>query len=157
MTTTSARRVTDNTADSHNQRIDRDTAMRVAYFEAHPEQIKRRLAELDREWDVERVVETNSSLLTLAGLLLGVTRGRKWLLLSLAIQGFFLQHALQGWCPPIPLLRRLGVRTQHEIEQERYALKALRGDFRPVSLLSSRGKAKGNGGRADQAMDAVRD
>ena len=29
----------------------------------------------------------------------------------------------------MPLLRRLGVRTQSEIEYERYALKLLRGDF----------------------------
>jgi hypothetical protein len=43
--------------------------------------------------------------------------------------GFLLQHAVQGWCPPLPLLRRLGVRTADEINEERYALKALRGDF----------------------------
>jgi hypothetical protein len=42
---------------------------------------------------------------------------------------FFAQHALQGWCPPVPVMRRLGVRTAREIERERYALKALRGDF----------------------------
>jgi hypothetical protein len=45
------------------------------------------------------------------------------------VQGFFMQHALQGWCPPLPVFRRLGFRTQYEIEQERYALKAIRGDF----------------------------
>jgi hypothetical protein len=36
-----------------------------------------------------------------------------------------LQHALQGWCPPVPVLRRLGYRTQPEIEEERCALRAL--------------------------------
>jgi hypothetical protein len=40
-----------------------------------------------------------------------------------------LLHAVQGWCPPVPLFRRLGFRTSAEIHQERYALKALRGDF----------------------------
>jgi hypothetical protein len=30
----------------------------------------------------------------------------------------------------VPLFRRLGVRTASEIDEERYALKALRGDFR---------------------------
>ena len=39
------------------------------------------------------------------------------------------RHAVKGWCPPVPLFRRLGVRTCGEIERERYALKALRGDF----------------------------
>ena len=43
-----------------------------------------------------------------------------------------LQHAVQGWCPPLAVWRRLGVRTQSEIDEERYALKALRGDFRDV-------------------------
>jgi len=43
--------------------------------------------------------------------------------------GFFFQHATQGWCPPIPVFRRMGVRTRREINRERYALKALRGDF----------------------------
>jgi hypothetical protein len=38
-------------------------------------------------------------------------------------------HAVQGWCPPIPLLRRLGIRTQQEIDAEKYALRLLRGDF----------------------------
>lgn len=49
------------------------------------------------------------------------------------VAGFLLQHALQGWCPPLPVFRRLGFRTQAEIERERYALKALRGDFDKVT------------------------
>jgi hypothetical protein len=35
--------------------------------------------------------------------------------------------------PPLPVFRRLGVRRSSEIEQERYALKALRGDFRQAA------------------------
>jgi hypothetical protein len=45
---------------------------------------------------------------------------------------FLLQHALQGWCPPVPFFRKRGVRTMREIDTERYALKALRGDFGPI-------------------------
>jgi hypothetical protein len=40
---------------------------------------------------------------------------------------------VQGWCPPIPVLRRLGFRTAFEIDQERQALKLLRGDYKSVS------------------------
>ena len=40
-----------------------------------------------------------------------------------------IQHALQGWCPPLAVLRRLGFRTAKEINEERFALAALRGDF----------------------------
>jgi hypothetical protein len=36
---------------------------------------------------------------------------------------------VSGWYPLMPLFRRLGIRTAREIERERYALKALRGDF----------------------------
>ena len=45
------------------------------------------------------------------------------------IGGFLLQHAVQGWCPPLPFFRANGVRTQSEIDEEKFALKALRGDF----------------------------
>jgi hypothetical protein len=125
----SARRVVDQTEESVNQRIQRQTEQRLAYFANHPEEIERRLEELDAEWDIERALETGSSTLTLTGLLLGIGVSRKWLLLSLGVQAFFMQHALQGWCPPLPVLRRLGVRTHYEIERERYALKSIRGDF----------------------------
>ena len=57
---------------------------------------------------------------------------RKFFVLPALVAGFLLQHALQGWCPPVPLLRRLGFRTTAEIDYERYALKALRGDFREM-------------------------
>lgn len=130
MPSTSATRVPHQTDQAVNDRIRRQTEMNVTWFATHPDQIDRRLRELDEEWDVERVLETGSSALTLTGLVLGTVRSRKWLLLSLAVQGFFMQHALQGWCPPLPVFRRLGFRTQYEIERERYALKALRGDFR---------------------------
>jgi hypothetical protein len=130
MFTTTARRVADNTTPVANDRIRRRTQANVTYYAHHRDEIDRRLVELDQEWDVERMLETGSSALTLSGLLLGITRSRKWLLLSLAVQGFFMQHALQGWCPPLPALRRLGFRTADEINEERCALRALSGDVR---------------------------
>ena len=56
-----------------------------------------------------------------------------WFLLPAAVSGFLLQHAVQGWCPPIPVLRRLGFRTSFEIEQERQAMKLIRGDYKSVA------------------------
>lgn len=58
---------------------------------------------------------------------------RKWFALPAVVSGFFLQHALQGWCPPVPFFRKAGVRTTSEIDEERTALRLLRGDFRPTS------------------------
>ena len=123
-----------NTCTRDNERILREGKANVArYSGAGEEEISRRLAELDREWDVERMLETMSSSASLFGLVMGIFGRRRWLLLPMAVQGFFLQHSLQGWCPPLALLRRLGVRTSAEIDQERYALKAMRGDFHDVS------------------------
>lgn len=135
MISKNAERVARNTSDEANERIRRQTQANVARFAtAGDEAIDQRLAELDREWDVERWVETLAPSLTLFGLFMGVASGRRgWLVLPVAVQGFFLQHALQGWCPPVPVLRGLGVRTMSEINEERMALKALRGDFRDLT------------------------
>ena len=110
----------------------------VAHHSSHPEEIDARLRELDLEWDVERVLQTNSSAVSLFGLAVGLLWRRRWLLLPLVVQGFFLQHALQGWCPPLPLLRSLGFRTTQEIEQERHALLAVRDDSRPRRSAATR-------------------
>jgi hypothetical protein len=135
-------RVPQNTAESVNERIRMEAETRVAQCAAAgPAAIDRRLAELDEEWDIERYLETMAPSLTLLGMTLGLTVSRKFFLVPFAVQGFFLQHALQGWCPPVPVLRRLGVRTQAEIDEEMYALKALRGDFRHVTGSGSTGQA----------------
>jgi hypothetical protein len=81
------------------------------------------------------VLEANASALALAGVLLGATVSRRWLLLAGVVPAFLLQHALQGWCPPLEAIRRLGVRTRGEIDVERAALRALRGDFAGLSTL----------------------
>jgi hypothetical protein len=126
-------RVPQNTADEVNDRIRTQTQKTIAACAAAgPDAIDRRLEELDQEWDVERCVETMAPTFTLLGMTLGLTVDKKWFVLPFVVQTFFLQHALQGWCPPVPVLRRLGVRTQTEIDEERAALKALRGDFEPV-------------------------
>jgi hypothetical protein len=127
-------RVEKNTPRSLNAGIRNQTARNVAYCAAQgPSAIDQRLMELDHEWDIERYVETMAPTFTLLGMVLGATKNRKWFVLPIAVQAFFLQHAIQGWCPPIPFLRYLGVRTSKEIDHERNALKALRGDFQDVN------------------------
>jgi hypothetical protein len=154
MFATTSERVRQNTADEINLRIRQQTERNVMdCIKARPDRVERRLEELDREWDIERMLETMAPTLSLVGLALGVTKDRRWLLVPALVQTFFLQHALQGWCPPIPLLRRLGFRTMNEIDEERYALKALRGDF---NSLSRRKKGTTNDGRILHALAAVR-
>ncbi len=118
-----AERVSSNTSPDMNAKIWQQTERRMREAASGGRQaVQRRLRELDEEWDIERYVETMAPTFTLLGLTLGLTRNRAWLLLPFVVQGFFLQHALQGWCPPIPVLRRMGVRTVQEIERERCAL-----------------------------------
>jgi hypothetical protein len=122
--------VRDNTSPSVARRIRLHTEASIAACaRGGPSAVDERLAELDHEWDVERYLETGAASLSLLGAALGATVDRKWFLLPAAVAAVLLQHTLQGWCLPLPLLRRLGVRTADEINQERFALKALRGDF----------------------------
>jgi hypothetical protein len=118
-------RVPRQTRPEINDRIRQQTDVNIAYFTQHPEQIRQRLRELDEEWDVERMLETAAPSVTLFGIAMTFLRGRKWILLPILVQSVFLQHALQGWCPPLPILRKMGFRTVEEIDRERYALKAV--------------------------------
>jgi hypothetical protein len=131
---TTVNRVSRITAQEVNDRIERAMQTRLHYYAAHPEEIAARLEELDREWDIERRIEAGAPTVALAGTALGLTVSRKFLAIPLIVAGFLLMHAVHGFAPPVPVMRRLGVRTQSEIERERYALKALRGDFRNFSL-----------------------
>ncbi len=83
------------------------------------EDMTERIRELNLEWDTERVLEANAALLILLSSALGLRTNKGWFLLSGIIGAFMLQHALQGWCPPVPLLRRWGVRTEDEINAEK--------------------------------------
>jgi hypothetical protein len=102
---------------------------RVRHLSVQPSGIARRLRDLDREWDIERAIEANAATLALVGLGLGVMHDRRWMALPALVGSFLLQHAIQGWCPPVPVLRSMGFRTADEINEERTALKAMRGDF----------------------------
>lgn len=145
-------RVPEHTASCVNEAIRQRMRENVARIAAQGhEAIDRRLEELDQEWDIERTLETNAAAAALVGLGLGTFVDRRFYAIPAAVAGLLLQHALQGWCPPVPVFRRLGVRTASEIDEERYALKALRGDFREV--------ASGDGHHAtlvDKTLLAVR-
>lgn len=133
-------RVREHTPGEINARIDREIEARVRFYaDRSHDEITYRICELEREWDIERWIETNASVLALGGLVLGVTRSRKWLMLPGIVLPFLFQHAVQGWCPPVSILRRFGVRTRKEIDKEIAALQALRGDFGEVSGVGAVG------------------
>ena len=122
-------RVERHTSNKTNRRILDQSLKNIITHGADRKWIDQRLKELDREWDIERALEANASTLVVAGVLLNrFAKGRIYWL-PLLVGGFLLQHAIQGWCPPVPIFRRLGFRTQSEIASEYFALRALRGDF----------------------------
>jgi hypothetical protein len=127
-------RVRANTPREINQAIDVEIAATVRFYANKTDyEITRRIKELDMEWDIERYLEADAAIFTFIGAALGLKKSRNWFVLPLIVSVFLLQHSIQGWCPPISVFRRLGVRTGQEIEVEKYALKALRGDFDDVS------------------------
>ena len=119
-----------NTNPIINNEIRRRTKKNIdAYKEKSDSEKTARLRELDREWDIERTLEANAAGLVLLSTFLGFFVHKRWFTLSGIVGLFLMQHALQGWCPPLPILRRFGVRTSTEIQDEKLALRKLRGDF----------------------------
>lgn len=142
-------RVRRHTAATVNQKIDETVRECVRQFALAPHDVlSRRIDELDREFDIDRFVQTHASLAALTGILLGTTVNRRWLAFSTGVLGFLLLHGTQGWYPPLPALRRLGVRTRSEIERERFVLKFLRGDFDAIDWRHL-------GDETDALLDAV--
>jgi hypothetical protein len=135
MIATSKSRVENNSDPQVNQKIHEQIRASISLYEsADPRELTYRLAELDQEWDIERVLEFNFSSVVLAGVALGTVSNRKWFLLPVVAACFIVQHVTQGWCPPLAILRRLGFRTAAEINLERMALKIVRGDFAQLGV-----------------------
>ena len=127
-------RVRQNTSEKKNRKIDRRIIMNIEKYRNYSDQeIAGRLEELRKEWDIEKTLEVNASAFALTGVVLGALVNKKWLILPGVVTAFLLQHGLQGWCPPLPLFRSMGIRSRREIDEEMYALKIIRGDFRRVS------------------------
>jgi len=125
-------RVPAHSAPEINRQIREEIEANREYYGRNPSRMRRRLLELDGEWDIERAIEANAGAIGFTGLLLSFA-DRRWIILPMLVTGFLFQHAVQGWCPPVPILRRLGFRTSYEIEEERRALLALNGQGRRTS------------------------
>jgi hypothetical protein len=78
-------RVPRHTAEFLNRRIERDIEQRIRFFADNPALIEQRLGELDREWDIERLLETNASALAPTGTILGITGDRRRLALPFLV------------------------------------------------------------------------
>jgi hypothetical protein len=147
-------RVRQNTNDNINAKIERQIEANIRFYSTQPHEVlNQRIKELDQEWDIERFIITQASSLALTGLTLGLLRSRKWFALTGLVLPFLLMHGVQGWCPPVPVLRRLGFRTRGEIDCEKFAIKALRGDFESISPPGAEEADKMP--RAEEVLEAV--
>ena len=97
--------------------------------DAGEEELSRRIQALNAEWDTERFVEAKAALCVMGCSLFGMSKNKWWSFVSLISATFLLQHALLGWCPSAPLMRKIGIRTPEEISREKFVLKMLRKDF----------------------------
>lgn len=116
-------RIRQHTPDRINEKIDAATRANILYYTEQGEpQMRKRIKELDREWDIDRAVFLWASGVLSIGLLLAKKVNSKWLLLPAVVSTFLAYHAIKGWCPPVSLFRRLNFRSRKEIDAEKYAL-----------------------------------
>lgn len=125
-------RVRGRTSVNNLQRIDDRTRGALISAAIEPRSARAlRLWELDHEWDVDRALMATFSVVGSASAALSVWRSLRarrpsaWLGLFGAQAFFLCYYAVRGWCPPLPVLRRLGFRTQKEIDAERVAVEAM--------------------------------
>ena len=112
------------------RRIDEATlSTLVDQAERSAPDIAQRLQALDREWDIDRTIELEAAVTGLVGLALGTFARRGLLAVPMIVAASVFAFATSRRYPLLPAFRRLGIRSAREIARERYALKALRGDF----------------------------
>lgn len=103
--------------------------------DAGPQAIDERLCEIEREWSAGRMTKAVLGLLILLGITMTALLG-PWCLILPVVCGLFLMQYVFGrgsWLAT--LCHQIGFRTGAEIDHEKFALKALRGDFRDLPTV----------------------
>jgi hypothetical protein len=115
---------------------DRPTARSIRFYATHSSDLlNQRLKQLESETPIESIIHQNGGLLTIAGLILFLIRRRRWWIVPLTMATLQLQFSCTNRGPLVSFLRRRGLRSRREIEGEKLALRALRGDFSAVNEL----------------------
>ena len=134
-------RIRAHSAERANRRIDRATRGALDEAASSPEAALRRLRELDREWDVDRAVMLNFGVIGALTAMAGMRNLRRrrrlggWGVFFWVQMGFLVHHAVRGWCPPLPVFRRLGFRSSKEICAERCALEQRLFESDPIEAV----------------------
>ena len=101
---------------------------------ATPSPATARLRELDREWGQEQALQFGAAAVGFVGAELSLTVSSAFALLPAFAFATLAQYLIQGWCPPLVLLARFGLRSSSEIDRERYALTASVGEAQEPRL-----------------------
>jgi hypothetical protein len=138
-----------------------DRLHRVA-FDGQPA-ITKRLAELDDEWSAGRVAKLGIASGILIGLAAAVVVNWWWLAVPVALGLLQLQYLGSREGLLTRALKKMGLRSSVEIEHERFALKALRGDFHNLPVIYDRAdedalsRLEGEGGIVDDEPSSLRE
>lgn len=117
--------------------------------------LSERIKSLDAEWDAEKFIGVALSGAGIFGLTMGVFGSRLWRLLAWTSLPLLFLYGQGKWKPSDNLIRALGLRPRREIHREKYALKAMRGDFRDVEAASGE-EVEHLARNSSRALDAVK-
>jgi len=116
-------------------RITRLEESLATVLEGGHEAIDARLRQIDNEWSVGRMVKATTGVMILGGLALAIFVN-PWFAIVPAVGGLMLAQSLyscKNWLSQA--FAGMGFRTSCEIDHERMALKAIRGDFRHLPTI----------------------
>ncbi len=104
--------------------------------EAGVDGINARLAKIEREWSSGRIAKATTGIAIVIGFALAALHDPLWLLLPAIAGAFMLQHIFIRSSILTEGFQALGWRSGHAIENERFGLRTLRGDFRHLPTVA---------------------
>lgn len=117
-------RVRNHSPISYNKKIDSESDYMIKItIENGTFAIRKRLIQLDKEWDIDRALIAVHSSAVGAQLAFSLRKkNHQFSWLPFIQSAFLLMYATYGWTPTVPLLRKMGFRTRYEIQAEREEL-----------------------------------
>jgi hypothetical protein len=104
--------------------------------DAGQQAIAERLEAIEREWSAGRMTKATIGVVVIVGLALTALLRNPWWLILPTLGGFLLLQYLfdrSSWLGA--MFGKMGYRSGAEIDQEKFALKAIRGDFRDLPTI----------------------
>lgn len=103
--------------------------------DAGPQAIEDRLVELESEWTAGRVTKAVLGVMIVVGFALAAFANPWWLILPIVVGFFLLQYLFNRSSWLGMLFHEMGFRHGSEVDQEKMALKVLRGDFQHLPTM----------------------